>query len=210
MSENEITPASGPGRGKHDKEGRQRALVDWATIVFAERGYDAATTRDIADRAGSSEGLIHRYFGGKQGLLAAVLQRRGQLRNADLAGDLPTCDTVEEELIGFLDWELERTWRDRDSMRVSVSRSIIDPGLGQVAGGVFHAARAEFLRERLEWHRSQGRVTKDADLRAVCGMISGLAFNAGFFAQVAFQMDRETVHLGAQAIAKVLARGLAA
>lgn len=210
MAEIDSTPALGPAKGKHDKEARQLALVEWATIVFAERGYDAATTRDIAERAGSSEGLIHRYFGGKRGLLAAVLQRRGADRAADLARDLPNCATVEEELIRFFHWEIERTWRDRDAMRVSVSRSIIDPSIGHIAGGTFHEARSEFLRERLEWHRQQGRIGLEVDLRSVCGMVSGLAFNAGFFAQVAFQMDRQVIQKGATEIARVLARGLEA
>jgi AcrR family transcriptional regulator len=48
-----------------------------ATEVFAERGFEAATTKLVAQRAGYSEALIQNYFGGKEGPLLAVLKAEG-------------------------------------------------------------------------------------------------------------------------------------
>lgn len=46
-----------------------------ATIeVVAERGWDAATTRRIAERAGSQQALINYHFGSKEGLLRAAAE----------------------------------------------------------------------------------------------------------------------------------------
>jgi AcrR family transcriptional regulator len=39
-------------RGKHHKDQRQRCLIEAATQVFARKGYDAATTREVSERAG--------------------------------------------------------------------------------------------------------------------------------------------------------------
>ncbi|MEM6636511.1 MAG: TetR family transcriptional regulator [Pseudomonadota bacterium] len=39
-----------------------------ARLVFCEKGYDLATTREIADRAHVNVALINRYFGSKLGL----------------------------------------------------------------------------------------------------------------------------------------------
>jgi AcrR family transcriptional regulator len=50
-------------------------LIDAARRVLGEKGYDAATVREIALAAAVPQGLIHYYFGGKEGLLAAVLMR---------------------------------------------------------------------------------------------------------------------------------------
>ena len=196
-------------KGKHDKEGRQRALLSSATVTFAERGYDAATTREIADRANCSEGLIHRYFGGKPGLLAAVLQERGDIRREDLVAQLPRAENVADELSRLMSWEADRCWEDRASMRVSVSRSIVDPELGKSAGEQFHTVRAAFLEERLEWHRDQGRIRKDVNLNAIAALFSGLAFNAAFFAQVAYGEDRDHIKEGGKVLSEVIARGLA-
>ncbi|OLZ63817.1 TetR family transcriptional regulator [Streptomyces sp. IMTB 2501] len=58
-------------------------MLHAAGSVFAERGYDAATVRDIAGRAGVNQALIFRYFGSKQALLTEVMAQGGkeQLNN---------------------------------------------------------------------------------------------------------------------------------
>src|SRR5579872_504615 len=40
--------------------------------LFAQHGYDAASTAAVARAAGSSESQLVKHFGGKQGLLAAI------------------------------------------------------------------------------------------------------------------------------------------
>ena len=46
-----------------------------ALELFASKGYDATSTRQIATEAQVSEGLIFRHFNNKEGLLEAVLQQ---------------------------------------------------------------------------------------------------------------------------------------
>jgi AcrR family transcriptional regulator len=51
------------------------ALVDAAREVFIEQGYDGATVRAIAARAGVDAAMVNHWFGGKEGLFAeAVLK----------------------------------------------------------------------------------------------------------------------------------------
>ncbi|MFL6143501.1 MAG: TetR/AcrR family transcriptional regulator [Labedaea sp.] len=51
------------------------ALLDAARAVFAEQGYDGATVRAIATRAGVDAAMVNHWFGSKEGLfLKAVLQ----------------------------------------------------------------------------------------------------------------------------------------
>lgn len=51
------------------------ALVDAARSVFAESGYDGATVRVIATRAGVDAAMVNHWFGSKEGLFAqAVLK----------------------------------------------------------------------------------------------------------------------------------------
>jgi len=51
---------------------RERILVA-ALDAFTEKGYDGATTREIASRAGVNLGLLQYYFGGKQKLWQAAV-----------------------------------------------------------------------------------------------------------------------------------------
>jgi len=50
-------------------------ILSAALSAFAERGFDGATTRDIAGRAGVNLGLIQYYFAGKQNLWRSAVER---------------------------------------------------------------------------------------------------------------------------------------
>ncbi|RJQ72946.1 TetR/AcrR family transcriptional regulator [Pseudonocardiaceae bacterium YIM PH 21723] len=50
------------------------ALIEAATEAFAAQGYDKATVRDIAGRAGVDPAMVNHWFGGKEGLFAAAMQ----------------------------------------------------------------------------------------------------------------------------------------
>jgi AcrR family transcriptional regulator len=49
------------------------SLLDAARAVFAERGYDGATVRVIAERAGVDPAMVNHWFGGKEPLFVAAL-----------------------------------------------------------------------------------------------------------------------------------------
>ena len=53
---------------------RQR-ILDAAEALFAERGYGAATTREIAARAGIGKRMLFYYFASKEAVYRAVLER---------------------------------------------------------------------------------------------------------------------------------------
>ena len=69
------------------------AVLDAATELFAERGPDAVTVREVADRAGVNHALIHRHFGTKEELLRIVLAKAIE-RMAAVARD--TTNTGED------------------------------------------------------------------------------------------------------------------
>ena len=54
---------------------RERQILAVAEEVFATRGYQAASMDDIADRVGLSKPMLYEYFGSKDGLLLACLER---------------------------------------------------------------------------------------------------------------------------------------
>ena len=50
-------------------------MVNAAAPLFADRGPAAVSLRDVAEAAGVNLGLIHRYIGSKEDLIALVLAR---------------------------------------------------------------------------------------------------------------------------------------
>src|SRR6202167_4699543 len=72
-----ITLASqaGPalGTGGPRSEGTRRAILAAARATFAERGYEQATIRAVAARAGVDASMVMRYFRSKAGLFTAAV-----------------------------------------------------------------------------------------------------------------------------------------
>lgn len=54
---------------------RMEQLLDAAAELFAEIGYDSATTNKIAARAGVSPGTLYQFFSGKEDLAQALADR---------------------------------------------------------------------------------------------------------------------------------------
>lgn len=59
---------------RRDSARSRELLLTAATELFAERGFDRSTIREIGERAGVDPALIARYFGGKAQLYLATLQ----------------------------------------------------------------------------------------------------------------------------------------
>jgi TetR/AcrR family transcriptional regulator len=53
---------------------RRAQLLETALNIFSEKGFDGATTREIAAAAGVTEAIIFRHFPTKQALYQAVLE----------------------------------------------------------------------------------------------------------------------------------------
>ena len=63
---------------KQTRRGRKAttaAILDAAEELFSARGYSAVAVRDIAERAGVSHPIVHKYVGSKADVLRAVLAR---------------------------------------------------------------------------------------------------------------------------------------
>lgn len=81
---------------RRDSAATRQALRDAATELFAARGYDRTTVRDIAMRAGVNQALLFRYFGSKEALFEEATS--GQSLRDTAPGDL-----VAEMLDNLLD-----------------------------------------------------------------------------------------------------------
>ena len=69
---------------RRDAAATRTALLDAASTLFDERGYERTTVRELAERAGVDAALIPRYFGSKAGLYLAALQAEPAAGPTDL------------------------------------------------------------------------------------------------------------------------------
>jgi AcrR family transcriptional regulator len=58
--------------GKLSSEERRAAIIKAVRQVFAEKGFDGTTTRELAEAAGVSEALLFKHFPNKEALFSAM------------------------------------------------------------------------------------------------------------------------------------------
>jgi AcrR family transcriptional regulator len=151
------------GRRPGGADTRARILAS-ARASFAERGYDAASIRDVAARAQVDPALVHHYFGSKQQLFVAAMEWPVDPRTAiaELAAAGPT--GLGERLARFV----VRLFEDpsfqpivvglirsaaSDPVAARMLRQVIAegplPALAAVAGGPDAELRAELVGSQL-------------------------------------------------------------
>ena len=75
---------SSPKFSRLDPAQRRDQILDAASALFAERAYDEVSIEDIASAAGVTRGLVHHYFGGRNDVYIALLERLGAQREDEL------------------------------------------------------------------------------------------------------------------------------
>jgi len=199
-----ITTSPPTTKRKRNRAAREDSLIAAATKLFAAHGFESATTRDIAAAAGCAEGLIHRYFGGKEGLLFALITRQVSKEAVDLKS-LPYAATMADEVAQLVAWEVERNWQDRDFFRVVIPRALLDPDLGRVISGVASTQRVSAIAERLRSSaQARSLPAQEFDVLANFIAMAGLAF--GFMRPVVLHQDREKAKKMALMTARMMAR----
>ncbi len=99
--------AEGPGRSaERDTETRERLLAV-AAELFADRGLDGVTVRELCSAARANVAAINYHFGDKLGLYTELIEQaiQGMRRSMSLA---PQQGTPEERLAAYIRGELER------------------------------------------------------------------------------------------------------
>ncbi len=161
------TPKRRRGRPRGGESDARERIITAAVEEFGESGYDGATMRGIAARAGVDSALLHHYFGTKADLFTETI---GAPMRPDV--DIPNLldgppDTLGERLVRYVleAWEHPET-RKRGVMllRAGIGNRLATPLM------------SEFLQREL-FSRIAARLdTPDAALRAalVASQMAGL------------------------------------
>lgn len=93
----------------------RREIEDAAAKLFAAKGIDGATTREIAAAAGCSEGAIYRYWPSKEALARGLFMAAHRRIASDIRNCSATGSTIEEQAAsivrvycGFADRQWDR------------------------------------------------------------------------------------------------------
>jgi AcrR family transcriptional regulator len=191
------------GKRSRDRAAKKQALIRAALGLFASKGYEVTTTREIAASAGCAEGLIHRYFSGKAGLLAAMIEHRVSKEALDSSDDLRPAPNLEDEFLQLVNREVERVWESRDFLRVFIPRAIVDPDVGTAMNKALISGRAKAILNRLKHHESHATTLPQETIEALAQAVGMLGLVFGFVRPVLLGQDRLRAKKMATTVAKM-------
>lgn len=116
MAKVKARPKLGRPVNKNSDETRQ-AILDVALISFANNGYRATSTRDIADRAGVTAGSIYHYFKNKHTLFLEIYN---QVHESSIAAARELLQQSDQLTAGWAD--LAERFFDHHEQNVNIAK----------------------------------------------------------------------------------------
>ena len=191
---------------KRNKAESQNRILKAGLSIFSEYGYDAATTKMIAARAGLNESLIQRYFKSKAGLLAAVNKLSAQAMLSQKP--YPPQANPESEIFQFFKSRMELDEENLAFVRVVISRILIDEQLREELRQQMPPPKELFLKTRFEDFKNKGLLSKDVDVKVLVDIIMSQSFVVGFLERIMFNKSRRECLAQFRVLSHTLAIGI--
>lgn len=154
--------ASRPTRADQ-RAASKAALLDAAVELYAQRGPDGVSLRQVAQSVGLTHALVAQYFGSKEGLVSAVEGR--------LAAEIGTVTDA-------IDWSTTNARREvlaEARKRPAFVRLLVRSGLGDLDGAIVPAVIAERCATTSNGDR-RGRICGYASTSLLLGWLSWEGF----------------------------------
>ncbi|MCZ4106478.1 TetR/AcrR family transcriptional regulator [Brevundimonas diminuta] len=179
VAEAEVQPRL--NRRQAAKVRTRQKVLDAARTLFAERGYDAATIRDIAKGAGMSTGAVFANFQDKAELFEAVFSEEMEgllldIRTAAAEG------RVLDRLSNGLTAGYHRSLDHLPLMQAMVARSWFQPEDADLRSRAFVRPLVEAVAEILQAGVRDGELRQDVDLPMLARLIWDVFINNFRFA----------------------------
>jgi AcrR family transcriptional regulator len=185
---------------------KSRELVlDAAEKVMAEHGFEAATVARVVQEAGIPLSSVYHYYGSKDGILLAVMERGAERFFADLPASQRRRGRPAQHLAGFISRAAETLERHPDFLRLLIVFATQPPA---AAGGQLEAVVGRIRGAALERVRDEIAIAFDDEPGSpVTDRLARFALAAFDGAFVASRADRA---LGLEELLQPLAPALVA
>jgi len=177
---------------------RQKVL-DAARTLFAERGYDAATIRDIAKGAGMSTGAVFANFQDKAELFECVFAEEMDGLLADIQSGSAKEGRVSERLASGLTAGYHRSLGHLPLMQAMIARSWFQPEEADLRSKEFVKPILTAISDILQAGIRDGELRQDLDQTLLARMIWDIYIsNYRFAAYDTWGIEELTPHIGKQ------------
>jgi AcrR family transcriptional regulator len=149
---------------------RRQRIVDAATRLAAEGGYDAVMMKDVAARAGVALGTVYRYFASKDHLLAESLVGWGRALGARLRQSPPR-GAAPAERVAQVFRRMARGVEEQPELGVALTRALLSCDPSALAN---RSGLSEMMREWIELALDEAPVR---DREAVVAVLEHVCFS---------------------------------
>ncbi len=153
------------------QQARRQRIVEAATALAAEGGYEAVLMKDVAARADTSLGTVYRYFSSKDHLLAAALESWGRVLSARLRATPPRGDTAAARVAAVFR-RMARGVAAQPELGVALTRALLssDPSA--------YENRAGLTAMMSDWIELALGETQVADRAGVIAVLQHVSFSS--------------------------------
>lgn len=136
-------------------EDRKQQILEIATELFANQGFEGTTTREIANRAKVNEAIIFRHFSSKEELYWSVIEAKCNLGEARrrIRERIAQGGGIREVFIEIAEGILTRRQQDPTLMRLllfsSLERHTLSDRFFRTYIADYYETLAEYIRERI-------------------------------------------------------------
>ena len=158
-----------------DLNDKQIQIIEIAERLFAERGFDGTSVRDIAHEAGVNIAMISYYFGSKEKLMEALLEWRVgeiKIRVESLIQD--NRYTPLEKVNMLIDEHIDRAMQKQSFHKIMVSVQVTNknPSILKAANKV-KVRNAKVIAELIKDGQKKGVFNKNIDLILMLNTLVG-------------------------------------
>ncbi len=175
-----------PRRDAGEYESKRQQIIDAALHVFASKGFEKATNKDIADQAKiASPGLIYHYFKDKSDLFRQVIQERApvlQLIERDDLMDLPPRETLT--MIGTAFLKMLDNRHAVSMIKMVFGEAVRRPAVAEMMTSIGPARGLAFVARYLSHQMDKGtlkRMDPSAAARCFVGPLAGYVLTREVF-----------------------------
>ena len=126
---NQPLPIPDQTRRERRIERQRKAIMDAAAELFAQKGYPATTTRDIAEAMDVGESTLYGYFSSKKDVLQAILTQQAELVDSLLAHIVELEDM--QSIVNLVDLLMEKILTRTVYNRVLIAEAWTDDDILQ-------------------------------------------------------------------------------
>lgn len=163
-----------------DTDDTRSQILGHAKTLFAAKGFNGTSVRDIVHAAGVNVSLVSYHFGGKDGLYRECIKQAGTNRLSiarDILTPAQSAADVRQKLATYVDRSLAAFAADLETQKIiALELDLGRTSFGDLLKEVFlkiHTHVAEFLSSA----QAHGWLRKDMDPRHIAAMIQGLMIN---------------------------------